>query len=88
WGAVGTRAYEVEIVVRGYDRRNMQRDVTDVVSNSDARIVASSSRVFADSGEVEVRFTLRVHDFGQLSVLLDKLSALPNVIDARRIGTG
>jgi hypothetical protein len=27
-----------------------------------------------------------VHDFGQLSVLLDKLSALPNVIDARRIG--
>jgi GTP pyrophosphokinase len=77
----------VEIVVRGYDRRNMQRDVTDVVSNSDARIVASSSRVFADSGEVEVRFTLRVHDFGQLSVLLDKLSALPNVIDARRIGT-
>jgi GTP pyrophosphokinase len=87
WGAVGTRAYEVEIVVRGYDRRNMQRDVTDVVSDSDARIVASSSRVFADSGEVEVRFTLRVHDFGQLSVLLDKLSALPNVIDARRIGT-
>lgn len=88
WGAVGTRAYEVEIVVRGYDRKNMQRDVTDVVSNSNARIVASSSRVFAERGEVEVRFTLRVHDFEQLSMLLGKLAALPNVIDARRISAG
>ncbi|MEO8748099.1 MAG: bifunctional (p)ppGpp synthetase/guanosine-3',5'-bis(diphosphate) 3'-pyrophosphohydrolase [Rhodanobacter sp.] len=88
WGAVGTRAYEVEIVVRGYDRKNMQRDVTDVVSNSNARIVSSASRMFADRGELEVRFTLRVHDFEQLSVLLDKLMALPNVIDARRVSAG
>jgi GTP pyrophosphokinase len=35
-----------------------------------------------------MRFTLRVRDYEQLSILLAKLQALPNVIDARRVGVG
>jgi GTP pyrophosphokinase len=85
WGSAGAHAYEVDIEIRGYDRKGLQKDVTNVVSNANVHIVASSSRVFASSGEVEVRFTLRVHDFEQLSTLLGKLGALPNVVDARRI---
>jgi GTP pyrophosphokinase len=85
WGSAGAHAYEVDIQIRGYDRKGLQKDVTNVVSNANVHIVASSSRVFASSGEVEVRFTLRVHDFEQLSTLLGKLGALPNVVDARRI---
>jgi GTP pyrophosphokinase len=85
WGSAGVHAYEVDIEIRGYDRKGLQKDVTNVVSNANVHIVASSSRVFANSGEVEVRFTLRVHDFEQLSTLLAKLGALPNVVDARRI---
>ncbi|MEO5812239.1 MAG: bifunctional (p)ppGpp synthetase/guanosine-3',5'-bis(diphosphate) 3'-pyrophosphohydrolase [Rhodanobacter sp.] len=88
WGSAGVHAYEVDIEIRGYDRKGLQKDVTNVVSNANVNIVASSSRVFASSGEVEVRFTLRVHDFEQLSTLLGKLGALPNVVDARRIVTG
>jgi GTP pyrophosphokinase len=33
-----------------------------------------------------MRFTLRVRDYEQLSILLGRLNALPNVIDARRLG--
>jgi GTP pyrophosphokinase len=33
-----------------------------------------------------MRFALRVRDFEQLSTLLDRLLALPNVLEARRIG--
>jgi GTP pyrophosphokinase len=29
-----------------------------------------------------------VHDFEQLAALLGKLSALPNVVDVRRVGVG
>jgi GTP pyrophosphokinase len=32
-----------------------------------------------------MRFTLRVRDFEQLSALLGKLVALPNVVEARRV---
>ena len=88
WGSAASQAYEVDIELRGYDRKELQKDVTGVISNAGAHIIASSSRLFAQTGEVEMRFTLRVRDFEQLSTLLGKLLALPNVVDVRRVGVG
>ena len=88
WQSAPDRAYEVAIAVRGYDRRDLQRDVTNVVTNSGARIVASDSHSDRDVGEVTMHFTLRLHDFGELSALLTRLSALPNVTEARRLAGG
>jgi GTP pyrophosphokinase len=88
WGSAASQAYEVDVEIRGYDRKGLQKDVTSVISNAATHIIASSSRMFARSGEVEMRFTLRVRDFEQLSTLLGKLHALPNVVEARRLGIG
>jgi GTP pyrophosphokinase len=88
WHSAPDRAYEVAIAVVGYDRRDLQRDVTNVISNSGARIVASDSRSHSDLGEVAMHFTLRVRDYGELSTLLTRLAALPNVTDARRLAGG
>jgi len=88
WGSAASQAYEVDIELRGYDRKGLQKDVTSVISNAGTHIIASSSRLFAHTGEAEMRFTLRVRDFEQLSTLLGKLLALPNVIDVRRVGVG
>jgi len=88
WHSAPDRAYEVDIVVLGYDRRDLQRDITTVVTNSGARIVASDSHTDRDLGEVTMHFTLRVHDFGELSALLARLSALPNITEARRLAAG
>ncbi len=85
WGGSGARAYEVEIELRGYDRKGLQKDVTSVISNLGTHILASSSRMFARSGEVEMRFTLRVRDYEHLSNLLGRLVALPNVVEAHRV---
>jgi GTP pyrophosphokinase len=87
WGRAA-QSYEVDIELRGYDRKGLQKDVTSLISNSNTNIVASSSRVFTRTGEAEMRFTLRVRDFEQLSSLLDRLAALPNVVDARRVRGG
>ncbi|HJW05745.1 MAG TPA: bifunctional (p)ppGpp synthetase/guanosine-3',5'-bis(diphosphate) 3'-pyrophosphohydrolase [Rhodanobacter sp.] len=88
WGNAAAQAYEVDIELRGYDRKGLQKDVTSLVSNAGTHIIASSSRLFVHTGEVEMRFTLRVRDFEQLSTLLGKLLALPNVLDVRRVGSG
>jgi GTP pyrophosphokinase len=88
WHSAPDRAYEVDIAVIGYDRRDLQRDVTNVVANSGARIVASDSRSNGDLGELTMHFTLRVRDYGELSSLLTRLAALPNVTDARRLAAG
>ncbi|MFK2903955.1 bifunctional (p)ppGpp synthetase/guanosine-3',5'-bis(diphosphate) 3'-pyrophosphohydrolase [Dyella ginsengisoli] len=86
WGRVAAQAYQVDIELHGYDRKGLQKDVTAVISNANIPIIASSSRMFVRTGEVEMRFTLRVRDYEQLSHLLAKLVALPNVVDARRVG--
>ena len=86
WGKAAAQAYEVDVELHGYDRKGLQKDVTSVISNAGTHIIASSSRVFVRTGEVEMRFTLRVRDFEQLSTLLVRLVALPNVTDARRVG--
>jgi GTP pyrophosphokinase len=86
WGRAAAQAYQVDIELRGYDRKGLQKDVAAVISNASVGIIASSSRLYTRSGEVEMRFTLRVRDYEQLSTLLDRLVALPNIVDARRIG--
>jgi GTP pyrophosphokinase len=88
WGETGERAYDVEIAVTGYDRKNIHRDVTTAIANAGAHIVASGSRVDPARGEVQMRFTLRLRDFGELAALLGSLAALPNVLDARRLAAG
>jgi GTP pyrophosphokinase len=88
WGRPASQAYEVDIELRGYDRKGLQKDVTGVISNAGHHIIASSSRVIAKTGEVEMRFTLRVRDYEQLSTLLGRLLVLPNVVEARRVGAG
>jgi len=88
WGKASAQAYEVDIELHGYDRKGLQKDVTSLISNAGTHIIASSSRVFSRTGEVEMRFTLRVRDFEQLSTLLSRLVALPNVVDARRVSAG
>ena len=88
WGNAASQAYEVDIELRGYDRKGLQKDVTGLLSNAGTHIIASSSRLLARTGEVDMRFTLRVRDFEQLSTLFGKLLALPNVVDVRRVGVG
>ncbi|MEO8808940.1 MAG: ACT domain-containing protein, partial [Rhodanobacter sp.] len=88
WGHAERQSYEVDVELRGYDRKGLQKDVTNVISNASTHIIASSSRLHPLTGEVDMRYTLRVRDFEQLSTLLGKLLALPNVTDARRVGIG
>ncbi len=88
WGHAASQAYEVDIELRGYDRKGLQKDVTGLISNAGTHIIASSSRLLARTGEVDMRYTLRVRDFEQLSTLFGKLLALPNVVDVRRVGAG
>ncbi|NCT69147.1 MAG: bifunctional (p)ppGpp synthetase/guanosine-3',5'-bis(diphosphate) 3'-pyrophosphohydrolase [Rhodanobacteraceae bacterium] len=86
WGKRRAQAYEVDIVVRGYDRKWLHKDVSNTIAAANAHVVAATARVDARQGIAEMGYTLRVGDFGQLSGLLAQLLAVPNVIEARRIG--
>jgi GTP pyrophosphokinase len=85
WGKRRQAAYDVDIVVRGYDRKWLHRDVGNTIAAANAHVVAVNARVDTRKGVAEMNYKLRVGDFGQLSGLLSQLLAVPNVIEARRV---
>jgi GTP pyrophosphokinase len=84
WGGSRQRAYEVNVLVRGYDRKGLHKDVSNVIASANVQILAIDARVDPSRNEVTMNLALRVADFGQLSTLLGQLHAVPNVIEAQR----
>jgi GTP pyrophosphokinase len=85
WGGAKSQAYEVDVLVRGYDRKWLHKDVTNVIAAANVHLIAVDSRVDSSSGLATMKFAVRVADFEQLSSLLGRLSGVPNVIEARRL---
>jgi len=85
WGRPRQQAYEVDVVVKGYDRKWLHKDVSNVIAAANAHVVAVEARTDPRRGLAQMRYVLRVSDFGQLSGLLAQLLAVPNVIEARRV---
>ena len=85
WGNRREQAYEVDVLVKGYDRKWLHKDITNVIAAANAHLLAVNTRVDPVSGLATMNFALRVTDYGQLSGLLDKLTAVPNVMEARRL---
>jgi GTP pyrophosphokinase len=86
WGSRKQAAYDVDVVVRGYDRKWLHKDVSNAIAAANAHVIAVNARVDARNGVAIMDYALRVSDFGQLSSLLNQLLAVPNVIEARRVG--
>lgn len=84
WGVAGGGGYEVDVVVRAFDRKWLLKDITTLIAQEDANVLDINSDNTRGSGRVQLRLRLKVADFGQLSTLLGKLDAIPGVEDARR----
>ena len=88
WGDKPSTSYSVQILVRAFDRRDLIRDISTVLSTSDTLVTDISSRLDENSDEVSIHLKLRVRDFEQLSELLSRLGNVSNVIEARRLRQG
>jgi len=85
WGGAKSQSYEVDVLVRGYDRKWLHKDVTNVIAAANVHLIAVDSRVDSATGLATMNFAVRVTDFEQLSTLLGRLSGVPNVTEARRL---
>ena len=84
WSGAGQRSYEVNLIVRGYDRKGLHKDVSNVIAAANVNVLVVDARVDPERNEVHMNYRLKVADFGQLSKLLGQLQAVPNVIEAVR----
>jgi GTP pyrophosphokinase len=84
WASTDTGALQVELLVSAYDRRGLLRDLSDVLAVERLSIDASTTRTDHDTGLAHFSLTVAVSDLGQLARVLNRLTAVPNVIEARR----
>lgn len=84
WGRRGGQSYQVDVLVRGIDRKWLLKDLTNVIGVANAHVLGVNSRVDPADASAELKFALKVNDFQQLGDLLGKMSAVPGVVEVRR----
>jgi GTP pyrophosphokinase len=82
WVADAGAAFEVDILLKAFDRQGLLRDISDVIAKDKLDVL----RVNTESrGEyANMRLTVRVKELQQLSRLLARLQHVPNVIEVGR----
>jgi GTP pyrophosphokinase len=88
WGEKPATSYAVQVLVRAFDRRDLIRDISTVLSTCDTQVTDISSKLDETVDEVTIKLKVRVRDYEQLSELLSRLGSVHNVIEARRLRLG
>ena len=73
--------------VSAMDRMNLLRDVTVVLSECNANVLASSTNSRRDNS-VEMRFLFQLDDIARIDTILAKLRMVNGVYDAYRMVAG
>lgn len=85
WGQV-KQTYPVSVQVRAYDRDGLMRDVSTLVTEEGINM--SSVHVATNNSLAIFDVVMEITDIAQLSRTLNRLEALPNVLEARRVSPG
>jgi guanosine-3',5'-bis(diphosphate) 3'-pyrophosphohydrolase len=82
WGRI-VRTYPVEIRISAFDREGLLRDVSSVITED--HISMRQVSVNTKDHEATIDVLMEVTDLTQLSRVLNRIEALPNVLEARRV---
>ena len=85
WGQA-KRTIPVSVRIRAYDRDGLMRDVSTLVTNEGINM--TSIHVSTTESLAIFDLVMGITDLPQLSRLLNRLEALPNVLEARRVQPG
>ena len=89
WGEP-KRTYPVSVRVKAYDRDGLTRDVSNLVANEGINMGLVQAGVNHDSklSLAVLDLVLEVKDIDQLTRVLTRIEALPNVMEAHRVRPG
>lgn len=85
WGQA-KKTYPVSVRIRAYDRDGLMRDVSTLVTEEGINM--SSVHVATNNSLAIFDMVMEITDISQLSRTLNRLEALPNVLEARRVAPG
>ncbi len=84
WGSATRDHYVVDLLIKSFDRPGLLRDVTSLLSNEKAHVYALQTETNQHENTTYIKLTVEIDGLNGLSRLLNKLSQIPNVLEARR----
>lgn len=84
WGAATRDHYVVDVLIKAYDRAELLKEVTSLLSNEKAHVFALQTKSNKQENLTYISLTLEIDGLSSLSRLLTKLQQIPNVLEARR----
>ena len=86
WAQRSGSRYRADVGISAWDRPGLIRDIGNLLVACHSDVLSMSSDVDPTSGQAQIRLSLRVADFEHLSQLLNRLTSLPSVFEAHRVG--
>ncbi len=86
WGKRQEQLFPVDIAIHAFDRRGLVRDISAVLADEKISIQHMTTSTNARENTADVALRVGVHGLEELSRVLGRVSALPNVLRARRSG--
>jgi len=88
WGDNTTKYYSVDLSILAYDRQNLLRDITNVLSNDKINVRTVNTQTSKDTNIANLILSVEIPDLDTLMNVLNKIMQLPNVLEASRVGMG
>lgn len=84
WGNA-VASYPVTLKILAYERTGLLKDLMQIMTQFEINVTGMNSKVHPADHQMEIETMVEVKDFSSLIRLLERLSAVPNVVEARRI---
>ncbi len=84
WGESESATYPVDLMLRAHDRTGLLRDISTVLADEKASIVALSSHTDKKTMQTVMDISVEIKDLPTLSTAITRLEQLPNVIAVKR----
>lgn len=84
WGSATRENYIVDILIKAYDRPELLKDITSLLSNEKAHVYALQTNSDKHQNMAYINLTIDIDGLNSLSRLLNKLEQIPNILEARR----
>jgi GTP pyrophosphokinase len=88
WGDGRRISMLVELYILAYDRAGLLRDITTILADAQIEVMEVNTRTDRNSGTARMSLQVEVDSYPVLSRVLEKISRLNNVIEARRVVAG
>ena len=83
WSSGQPLRHTVPIIIRAFNAQNLLNDVSQVLTHAKIHISNASLKTHSDLSAI-LNMTIQIENTAQLSLVLNKISQLPNIIDVKR----